>query len=96
MSDFFVAETNGKSFIVYNAQPLTDEPVTDEDMVYCEAHGEEMMRARSEAWSSGAWWYFVILDAGIILMSVDAHRGVLCKKKSYKFIEAYLNARVKF
>ena len=90
MSDFFVAETNNKSFVLFNAGELSDEPVTDADMVHVTAHGDEMKAARSAAWSSGAWWYFFCLDAGLLLMSVDTHRGVLCKKKSYKFIEAFL------
>ena len=96
MSDVFVAETSGKSFVLYNDQELSDEPVTDEDMVYCEAVSEEMKKARSEAWSSGCWWFFVVLREGIALISVENNRGVYCKKKSWKFIEAYLNARVRF
>jgi hypothetical protein len=90
VSDIFVSETSRRSFVLYNDQPLSDESVTDEDMVYCEARGEEMKRARSEAWSSGCWWYFVVLESGIILMNVDTNRGVLCRKKSWKFIEAFL------
>ena len=92
MSDVFVAELCGKSFVLYNEQPLSDEPVSDEDMVYCEAHGEEMARARSEAWSSGAWWYFIVFRTGIALMSVVTNHGVFCRKKSWRFIEAYLDA----
>ena len=96
MSDVFVAEMRGKSFVLYNDQELSDEPVTDDDMVYCEAISDEMKKARSEAWSSGCFWFFVVLSTGIALINVETSHGVFCKKKSRKFIEAYLNARVKF
>jgi hypothetical protein len=93
MADLFFAEPNSRSFVLFNAQPLSDEPVTDSDMAPVEAHGEEMNVARAAAWSSGVWWYFVILEAGILLMSVATHHGVICKKKSWKFIEGYLDYR---
>lgn len=96
MNDFFVAETGGKSFVIFNSQPLSDEPVTDEDIFPCTAHGEEMSFARSAAWSSGCFWFFVVIDTGIALINVGKNDGVFCKKKSWKFIEAYLNARVRF
>jgi hypothetical protein len=96
MSDVFVAETSGKSFVLYNDQELSDEPVTDEDIFPCKAHGEEMKSARSEAWSSGCYWFFVILATGIALINVETNEGMFCRKKSWKFIEEYLNARVRF
>lgn len=96
MRDVFVAETSGKSFVLFNSQPLSDEPVTDVDMCYCDAHGEEMKAARSAAWSSGCYWFFVVLATGIALINVERNSGVFCRKKSWKFIEAYLNARVRF
>ena len=47
--DWFVAEVNGKSFLVFNATELSDEPVCDADLFYVEAHGPEMQAARSAA-----------------------------------------------
>ncbi len=88
--DLFFAEPNEMSFVVFNASPLSDEAVTDEDMAPCEARGLEMGAARSAAWSANVRWYFVILASGIILMNVASNCGILCRKKSYKFIEAYL------
>lgn len=96
MSDIFIPDVNGKSFVLYNDQELSDEPVTDQDMVYCEATSEEMKKARSEAWSSGCFWFFVVLNEGIALINVGTNRGVFCRKKSWKFIEAYLDAKVSF
>ena len=99
MSDIFIAETNGKSFRVFNLpdEPLTDEPVTDVDMIFdVEAKGEEMQLARSQAWSCGSLWFFVVFSTSIVLINVETGRGVLCKKKSYKFIEAYCDAPVNF
>jgi hypothetical protein len=96
LEDVFCAELNGKSFVLYNNQPLSDEPVSDEDIFYCTAHGEKMKKAQSEAWSANAQWFFVILDAGIILVNAATMRGVLCRKKSFRFIEAYLDAPGRF
>lgn len=99
MSDWFIAEGNGKSFPVFNLpdEPLTLEPVTDADMVFdVEAKGNEMKEARSQAWSCNSCWYFVVFDNGILLMSVESNRGILCKKRSYKFIEAYCDSPVSF
>ena len=93
--DLFFAEPNNRSFIVFNDQALSDEPLTDVDMVFdVRAKSEEMQAARSAAWSSNVRWYFVILEAGIILMSVDTDLGVLCRKKSWRFIESYLDYRL--
>ena len=96
MRDVFVVETSGKSFVLFNSQPLTDEPIGDEDLSFCKAHGEEMKSARSAAWSSNCVWFFVVLSTGIALINVEKFSGVFCRKKSWKFIEAYLNARVRF
>lgn len=99
MSDIFVAETNGKSFPVFNLpdEPLTMETVTDADMVFnVEAKGETMKIARNQAWSCGSLWFFVVFDNGIVLINVETNKGILCKKKSYKFIEAYCDAHVRF
>ena len=91
MADYFIAEAGNRSFAIFNVDELSDEPVTDADMIAVEAHGDEMNAARSATWSSNAWWYFVVLNDGIILMSVDTNRGVMCRKKSWKFIDAFVN-----
>lgn len=92
MSDFFFAETGDKSFIVFNDQPLSDEPITDSDMIFdVEARGEEVKAARSAAWSSNVLWYFIILTGGILLMNVETNHGILCRKRSWRFIESYLS-----
>ena len=99
MSDIFIAETCGKSFPVFNLpdEPLTMEPVTDADMVFnVEAKGPEMQAARTQAWSCGSLWFFVVFDNGIILMYVETNKGILCKKRSYKFFEIYCDAPVRF
>jgi hypothetical protein len=93
MSDLFFAEPGNKSFIIFNAQALSDDAITEEDMILVVAHGAEMEAARSAAWSSNIWRYFVILNAGIILMDVDTNRGILCRKRSWKFIDAFVDPR---
>ncbi len=49
-----------------------------------------MGHARAAAWSSDVRWFFVVLESGIALINVASNRGIFCGKKSWRFIEAYL------
>jgi hypothetical protein len=85
---------NDKGFLLFNDSPLSDEPVSDADMQTIEIDGDEPRHLRSCAWSSGVNWLFVIRAEDILLLNVGSIRGVLCRKKSYKFIEAFIEAPV--
>jgi hypothetical protein len=83
-----------KQFALFNCDELTCEPVTDADIVPVKLDNPNNPAA-SAAWSANAAWYFVVVDDGILLMAVGADTGVKCLKKSFKFIEAFVDAPVK-
>lgn len=85
--DWFCAEGNRSSFALFNDVPLSDEPVTIEDLQIVETHGPDMEAARAATWSSDADWFFVILNDCIVLGNTKNTSGVICQKKSYRFIE---------
>jgi hypothetical protein len=86
--DSFFAEADGRSFVVFNDQPLSDDQIGPGDMVECTCKSYELA---SMAWSSGCNWYFVVLPEGLVLLNVYTSRGLLCKVKSRRFIKLYLD-----
>jgi hypothetical protein len=84
----FFAEGHGRSFVVFNDQDLSDDPIRARDIFECTCDSKHFA---SMAWSSGCEWYFVIVPEGILLLNVYSSRGMLCKIKSRQFIKLYLD-----
>jgi hypothetical protein len=80
----------GRTFAAFNCGRLTDEPITDADIL--PIHLVKNSNEANETWSSGLDWYFKNTDAGIILARPGADTGLICLKKSWKFLEAFLDA----
>lgn len=80
-----------RCFIVFNDTPdLTMEQICDSDIREVRwAAGSN--RFADCAWSSDCSWYFIIVEAGIFLFHLDG-TGRFCRKRSAKFIEAFLDA----
>lgn len=90
------ADAGRRSFIVFGATPLPDEPIADEDISAATVGVDVLRRFRSAAWSSNVDWYFIIREADILLFSVkDAINGLVCRKKSWRFIEAFCDSNIK-
>jgi hypothetical protein len=88
-----VADVSGRSFLLYNARedyPFTSETIENEDLERIAI--QPGSRFASETWSCGYEYYFIVCDAGIMLLNVFSNDGFLCKKKSIKFIEMFLDA----
>lgn len=79
-----------ENFVVFNDQPLTFEPITDADIKTIEVRPGS--KCASKAWSCNAVWFFVIRHHDIILINVHTNKGFLCRKKSARFIETFLEA----
>ncbi len=79
-----------KDFIVFNSEILTDDEITPEDIKII--HYACDPEVESIVWSSNCKFFFVVSDIGLALFSTNAHRGWLCRKKSFKFIELYLQS----
>ena len=93
---FFSVDGKSKDFVAYNvdAHPLTDEDIVDADLVPLKylVETDEIKRLKSEAWSCGCIWFFVLQNEGIYFMNVNDEHCWLCKKLSHKFIQMYLDA----
>lgn len=79
-----------ENFVVFNDQPLTFEPITDEDIKQIQV--KPGSKCASKAWSCNAVWFFVIRHRDIILVNVHTNKGYLCRKKSAQFIQTFLDA----
>ncbi len=77
-----------KDFIVFNSEPLTDEEVAPEDIktidYFCSPQVESIV------WSSNCKFFFVVSGIGLALFKLNSNKGWLCRKKSFKFIELFL------
>ena len=82
-----------ENLVVFNDQPLTFEPVGDDDIKQIEV--KPGSACSSKAWSCNAVWYFVIRHHDIILVNVHTNKGFLCRKKSAAFIQAFLDLPTK-
>ena len=80
----------GYSLAMFNITDLTGEHISDADIVPIRLR--KGTKEESGAWSAGCAWYFVVTEAGIILAQPHVDTGVLCLKKSWRFIEAFLEA----
>ena|GEM_PF-5431329 len=85
------ADTGKRSFILFNDSPLSDETVSDADMDYVDVTGEAVQAAKSAAWSSNVYWFFIIREDDILLLNTGNPHSVRCRKKSWKFIEAFVD-----
>ena len=93
MSDTVYPGWKWQNFVVFNDGPLSLEPISDADIKLIEV--KPGSKCESKAWSCNAVWYFVIRRDDIILVNVHTRKGYLCRKKSAKFIEAFLEAPLK-
>jgi hypothetical protein len=80
----------GRYFVVYNDNDLTDEMISDKDIQPIQVNPAN--RESAEAWSADLDWYFKVTEAGIILARPGAKEGVICLKRSWRFIEAFIEA----
>lgn len=92
---FHSIDTKKWDFVIYNqdAFTLTDEEIMPDDLIplkYKELT-PTIQKLKSEAWSCGCKWFFVMQDEGIYLMNVYDEHFWLCRKHSYKFFQMYLN-----
>jgi hypothetical protein len=82
---------NKKDFIVFNAENLTDEPITPDDIVPILRTPD--FKIDSIVWSSNCRFFFVVSDMGLALFNTLTTKGFLCRKKSFAFIEMYLQGK---
>jgi hypothetical protein len=76
------------SFVVFNDTGWSDDPLVDGDVVPVEV--EPCNPLASEAWSADCRSYFVGTKEGIILASPGRSKALLCRRKSWRFLEAAL------
>lgn len=92
---FHSVDSKNMDFVVYNqdAFSLTEEEITPEDLIHlrCKELNSTIQKLKSEAWSCGCNWLFVLQDEGIYLMNVYDEYFWLCRKHSRKFIKMYLD-----
>ena|ERR1035441_5110347 len=92
--DTFFAEGR-KSFIVFNDQELTMEPIVHGDLILVAASYHCAAHLANEAWSSNCEWYFIVLPDGIALVNVYTLQGIFSSKKSAAFIQLFLDTQLK-
>jgi hypothetical protein len=80
----------GKTFAAFNCPALGDETISDADLQAVMINRSS--REASEAWSANCDWYFVVVEAGIVLARPGDDHGVMCLKKTWKFLEAFIDA----
>jgi len=80
----------GRIFAVFNDGRWTDELIDDSDIVPVALPRNN--RYAAMAWSAGCDWYFVVTDAGIVLARPGVQQGVMCQKKSWRFVAAFVEA----
>lgn len=68
---------------------LSLEPVTDVELFPITL--SPGLPFASWAWSANCEWYFIVYEDGIALLNIHTNSGVLCKKKTLRFIEAFSN-----
>lgn len=92
MSDWISQDGGrGREFVVFcDDDHWTDEPISDADFEHWK--GGAFNDMASMAWSANADYYFVCLPAGVLIIPVGSDTGMLCRKKSWRLIEAFLDA----
>lgn len=78
-----------REFAFFNDGDLTMEPIKYEDLQEVKVSSQLLS---SFCWSSNVSFYFILLDVGLLLVHAPSGSGVLCMKKSAKFVEAFLDA----
>ncbi len=79
-----------KGFVVFNDQEMSAEPILEGDLEGCWIP-DAPNPARSAAWSCDVDFYFIVRHSDILLFNVHSNRGLRCRKKSYKFIELFVD-----
>jgi hypothetical protein len=79
-----------RSFVLFNDAPLSDEPITARDLELIKADGPAIRAAKSATWSANVYWFFIIRPDDILLLNTGSTQGVRCLKKSWKFIEEFV------
>lgn len=84
----------GRDFVLFNADVrLSDEQVSDLDIVPINPPMNLLLKeCASASWSAGCDWCFICSSGGILLLNVLNDTGMFCRKPSYKFIEAFIDA----
>lgn len=77
-----------ESWVVFNDQPLSFESISDADIQPIAV--KPGSGCASKAWSCNAIWYFVIRHNDIIVVNIYTNKGLLCRKKSARFIELFM------
>ena len=100
MSHYFHSvDSKHRDFVVYNqdAFSMTNEDISPNDLIPLryEEVTPLLKKIKSEVWSCGCQWFFVLQEEGIYLMNVRNSQFWLCRKHSHKFIQMYLNAPLK-
>ena len=91
MSDWICQDAGpGRVFAVFNAWVLSTDPVSDIDISPCQV--PRRTRYAAEAWSAGCDWYFVVTPLGIVLARPGDTEGRICRKLSWRFITAFIEA----
>lgn len=93
-NDSYLFAVDGKKdFIVYNINhyKLSNETINKGDLVELSIHNKDIQKLKSEAWSSNCKFFFVLQNEGIYLFNFRNNIVWLCKKRSFKFIEIYLD-----
>ena len=89
--------TGNRDFVAYNvgAFPMTDEPVTDGDILPGKMveWTPSLAKCRNEVWSSDCKWFMVCQAEGIYLFNVHSMDFHLCRKHSHQFIQHFLKAK---
>lgn len=88
---FMSVDSKQKDFLILNGdEQLTDEIINENDIEFVEI--KNIGEIKSMARSCMANWTFIIQPDCIYLINTYNDLAVRCKKKSYKFIDMYLNA----
>jgi len=94
---FFVVDSKYRDFVIFNADAynITNEEIMDADLVELRIKNEppDLIKMKSQAWSAGCSWFFVLKDEGIYLVNVHDETIWLCRKHSSKFIAMYLTTK---
>ncbi len=92
MSDWISQDGGrGREFVVFGDDGIwSDEPVTDADFEHWSGGAGNDMS--SMAWSANVDYYFVCLPVGVLIVPVGSDSGMLCRKKSWRLIEAFFDA----
>ena len=81
-----------RNFVAFDCDQLSDESISDLDIRPIRV--DKSSKEASETWSSGCAWYFSAREYGIVLARPGAETGVICLKRSWRFLEAFIEAPI--